>query len=160
MSVTLLLRPKDLMSPRGRIGRVTYVLDLILFNLLFFGVDFGAAWSAQTLDPDILDRFGWLYAVVAVVALLLIYVLFCIHAKRLHDIGLTGFICLVMFLPPLLSLLLSLDGTSFDLPVPLVRGLDLVTKAGYVLSFLLQIVLLVIPGKPDANTYGASPKAA
>ncbi|MEI9902533.1 MAG: DUF805 domain-containing protein, partial [Asticcacaulis sp.] len=149
VSVTLLLRPKDLMSPKGRIGRVTYVLDLILFNVLFFGVDFGAAYSAQTLDPDILDRFGWLYAVVAVLALLLIYILFCIHAKRLHDIGLTGFICLVMFLPPLLTLFLSLDGTSFDLPVTLVRVLDIASKAAYGLSFLLQIALLFLPGRHD-----------
>lgn len=160
MSVTLLLKPKDLMSPRGRIGRVTYLLDLILFNALFFGLDIGAAYSAQTIDPDVLDRFGWLYAVVAVAALVLIYILFCIHAKRLHDVGLTGFICLVMFLPPLLSLLLGFDGTAFDLPVPLVRGIDLLAKATYGLSFILQIYLLVMPGTSDRNSYGASPKAA
>ncbi len=160
MSVTLLYRPKDLMSPQGRIGRVTYLLDLILFNALFFGVDFGAAWSAQALDPDFLDSFGWLYAVVAAVALLLIYILFCIHAKRLHDLGLTGFICLILFAGPLLTLFLSFDGTYFDLPVPVIRALDLLDKAAYALSFLLQIVLLVLPGRGDHNGYGASPKAA
>ena len=160
MSVTLLYRPKDLMSPKGRIGRITYLLDLILFNVLFFGVDFGAAWSAQSLDPEFLDSFGWLYAVVAAVALLLIYILFCIHAKRLHDLGLTGFICLILFVAPLLTLVLSLDGSYLDLPVPVVRGLDLLAKAAYVLSFLLQIALLVLPGRSSQNSYGASPKAA
>ncbi len=160
MSVTLLYRPKDLLSPKGRIGRVTYLLDLILFNLLFFGVDIGAAWSAQALDPDFLDRFGWLYAVVAAVAIVLIYILFCIHAKRLHDLGLSGFICLIMFVPPLLKTALSIDLFYSEAAAEWLRWLNMAANAGFVLSFLLQIVLLVVPGRHDDNAYGARPRAA
>ncbi len=160
MSVTLLYRPKDLLSPRGRIGRVTYLLDVILFNVLFIGVDIGAAYSYQALDPDFVDRFGWLYAVVAVVAVLLIYILFCIHAKRLHDLGLTGFICLIMFVPPLLKTALNVDLLYTAVPAEVLRGLNIVADITVLLSFLLQIALLVVPGQRGDNAYGANPKAA
>ncbi len=160
MGDTLFLKTKDLVSPRGRIGRLAYLVNLVAFNILFFAVDFAAAYAASSIDPGVLEPFGWLLGLAAIFAVALIYVLFCIHAKRLHDLGVTAFICVVMFAPPLLSLFLSLDGTAFDLPVELFRTLDLIAKAAYGLSFVLQVVLLVTPGRHDENGYGASPKAA
>lgn len=156
----MVLTTRDLVSPKGRIGRVTYLVNWLIYNLLFYALVLGATFAAGLFDEETAETWGWLLAPAAVIALALVYVLFCIHAKRLHDLGLTGFLCLLMFASPLLNAVLMLNGEAVLIPVDLVRWLDIFAKTTLGLSLVLQVVLLVWPGRHGDNGYGGNPKAA
>ena len=160
MRPRLFLPFRELLSPKGRIARLTYFVNVAIFNVLFTALVAGTTLAAGLFDDDARAAFGWLLAPAALVAIVLVYALFCIHAKRLHDLGVTGFVCLLMFVYPVLKACLALNGSLVDLPIDVVRWVDIFAKTTLGLSFLLQIVLLVVPGRDDHNPYGGNPRAA
>lgn len=160
MRVKLFLKPAELLSPKGRIARLTYLVNVVVFNIAFLALVAGSTLVAGLFDDEARDAFGWLLAPAALVAIALVYILFCTHAKRLHDLGVTGFVCVLMFAYPVLKACLALNGSYVSLPVDAVRWLDIFAKTTLGLSLLLQIVLLVVPGRHDHNPYGGNPRAA
>jgi uncharacterized membrane protein YhaH (DUF805 family) len=88
-----------LLSPSGRLKPQLFIYGALAIYL------FGAASHFLT-TPDVLRR-GGLWPFIAV-QLLLVWVWFCLHAKRLHDTGRSGGLALGIGLLYLLSVVLLL----------------------------------------------------
>jgi uncharacterized membrane protein YhaH (DUF805 family) len=102
-----------LLSPRGRLSARPFVYGTLVVYLL------GIASQFLT-TPDVLRHVGlWLFIAAQ---LLLVWIWFCLHAKRLHDAGRSSGLAVGVALFYLLSIVLLLivaDGlfTTFNLPL-------------------------------------------
>jgi uncharacterized membrane protein YhaH (DUF805 family) len=99
-----------LFSFNGRIGRAQYLLGLAIVLVgLFLGL--GAIGAA--LHGTGLDALGMIILVV-----LFFWAKFAIAAKRLHDLGKSGFWCLALFVPVVgfvvLLMFLFVPGEEYD----------------------------------------------
>ncbi len=149
-----------LFTPRGRINRLQFLLNfwacVIVLWLILQGVEF----LPDALSDDVMAMLDqpvtWLAMVLTV---LLYYAMFCLMAKRLHDLSLTAWIALVLFagITPILISFLGRD--SID-PEDNLAGLLYMTSAlGNLLALILGVILTVWPGQAGDNIYGPSPNA-
>jgi uncharacterized membrane protein YhaH (DUF805 family) len=127
---------KYLTSPRGRIGRRSY--------WLFVGLDVGVSVAAMVLDGVLLGRpdDGPLARLASLAA---IYPWICIIAKRLHDLGLSGWWQALGFAILVAAVVLMMLRTGDEL-------------SSNLLALLLALVPLAIlgaaKGQAGANRFG------
>lgn len=104
-----------LLSPQGRIGRVDYLLIPICSILVFFSSLFVVAWiievtrnSADLAGPwvdslsgnSVSEREYTFWMVLFLIWVVVSYVIWMIAAvKRLHDIGMTGWLLMALLVP-------------------------------------------------------------
>lgn len=83
---------QHVLSPTGRIGRLSYLLRQILL-LLLVGLSYGAAESLFGKGSDVLEPFS------VVIMAFWFYCSFIIVAKRWHDNGQSGWLALLSLVP-------------------------------------------------------------
>ncbi len=152
---------RELTSARGRCTRVQYLVygigSLALLLVLPFGIGgllslFGPPHILDLNLSTILTRFTILTAVL--VACLVVYVLFCITAKRLHDLNLPAVTGLLLFGGTVSDAIVTFG----DAYVPLDGDLaDFVSLGAYIVAGLMVLALCVWPGKKGENRYGTDP---
>lgn len=110
--------PLKIFSVHGRIGRIRY-LGWSMGMLLLMLLAYAAATGIMALSPWI----GGLLMIPVVIGSIVLAVM--IGVQRLHDIGWSGWLWLLNFVP--------------------------------FVGFVFSLLLLVVPGTPDANRYGPPP---
>jgi uncharacterized membrane protein YhaH (DUF805 family) len=131
---------------RGRIGRVRYVVGMVLTHLLFFFALYAASTARDMLSPwSILEAlflggapgpgFGLLMVLGLLAVGLYLWTFFALQVKRWHDLDKPGTLAL-----------LSLCGG--------------VPHLGWIIIAVITISLVFLPGTPGANRYGGDPRAA
>jgi uncharacterized membrane protein YhaH (DUF805 family) len=117
----------------GRIARMHYFLGTVSCGLVGLILR-----VSQSFDPTFYQR-----AFVLVVGIPLLFLLYCLTIRRLHDFGYTGWLSLLF----LLSLVQNLGNTDW---------LSLSSLIEY-LETIFVLVLLFKSGNPETNKYGLVP---
>ncbi|MDC7682484.1 DUF805 domain-containing protein [Asticcacaulis sp. BYS171W] len=135
----------DILSPRGRINRATY----LLYSLTFLPLErlFQGIASSDT---------SWLELLGIAVALPLIWLWACLTIKRLHDLNLSGWWCLALLLFPVTSagamvLIYFLEaGSVIPVLLAVIAGIPVL---------LAYILLTFVKGTVGDNRFGPDPLA-
>ena len=132
-----------LFSPSGRLGRQAFIVAAA-------GVYFAGLASQWLTSPGVIARGGiWPFAVVQV---LLIWIWFSLHAKRLHDAdhsaGIAGAAAIVYLLA--IALLLVLLGTLFT---DFSEGAHDPNAASALTLILFIWIVAILSGAPGDNLY-------
>jgi len=119
-------------SPIGRAGRLSY-------NLFFVAPLFLISVVLGFFSPRNPQS-----ALVVFVAFLLLtlWPMIVMNTKRLHDVGLSGWWLLVIW------------GATLGLELPLVRYGPIY---GYLVSIVVAVIFMSLPGTNGPNRYGAKP---
>ncbi len=156
-------------SPFGRLSRVPYAVTALSLLLIILAIGRFAPLVMPKLDGSLpageIVHTAWFYWTtgLGLFVLVLSWCLFCVCAKRLHDIGWTALPALLLFAPWLKAILattlLPMLAVHLRLSSP-----DLNTVYHYIywstlglryLSWLMVVVLCFVPGRhtmtpPDA----------
>lgn len=155
----ILVGANAMFSPRGRINRLQFMLNFWACQVLIFVIWFGVAILPDALSDEWAARLDqpmtWLTMVLTV---LLYYALFCLCATRLHDIGFSAWLGLILFAGFIPGLLSSIGGDIIE-ATGLTDMLNFVAFLGNLAVLILGVALSVWPGQPDENMYGPSPDA-
>ncbi|MDB5431346.1 MAG: hypothetical protein JWP35_2462 [Caulobacter sp.] len=137
------------LSTKGRIGQKDFWIGIAILT--------GIWWAAHFVPP-----FGYLIHV------LLIFPFVCLHTKRLHDLGKSGFIQLIPDVVGLVCFIVGVMWLGTGLVSAVARG-DGVAVAGLLMGALLLVVLVglwalvslgfllwtgLAPGQPGDNRFG------
>jgi uncharacterized membrane protein YhaH (DUF805 family) len=152
----------------GRIGRKDYWIGIaaVCIGAPVMMAILGLALFGSLLSTG--DDFDKGHAIVAFIGAILIYAAFvglggisilAITAKRLHDIGQSGFWCLLLTLMPSPLAVLSFHGAMGITGVdpPLVSPAYMTMFMGFLLT-IAMIVLGCLEGQDDANKWGDPPE--
>jgi uncharacterized membrane protein YhaH (DUF805 family) len=153
----ILVGANALFSPRGRINRLQFLLNFWSCQVLIFLIWFAVAILPDALSDEWAARLdqpmNWLTMVLTV---LLYYALFCLCATRLHDIGFTAWLGLILFAGFIPGLISSIGSDTIE-AAGLTDMLNFVAFLGNLAVLVLGIALSIWPGQPDENAYGPSP---
>lgn len=148
------------LSPYGRLCRKSYFASLVVYFALtfFFLLPIGLAlrdWSFSTRHGSGSNVAMWLVS--GLVMLALAYCIFCLHAKRLHDLGLPAAIALVFIIGMPVGLVAGIVSQVGAAP----EWLDILEKGLNELARDANIgfgaYLLLAPGERGDNRYGEDP---
>ena len=102
--------------------------------------------------------------VLSIVGIAFTIVFFTLSVRRLHDVGLSGWWVLLIWLAPFFITAVTLP-FSIDLLLTTDLSDDAFLRWGPValmavaaLFYLVEIVICLLPGQPRANTYGPNPQ--
>nr|WP_303657281.1 DUF805 domain-containing protein [Asticcacaulis aquaticus] len=148
------------MSPKGRLNRLTYFANSAGINIAAFALLMIVGAFADSLFNDLTAPAGIALTIgVILIYSLLNYLWFCLVAKRLHDLGLSAWLGLVLFIdygPWLLSMTIGL----FDLlPLAFYEFYESLSQVTTWFNLAAGLCLLLIPGKKGDNRYGPDPLA-
>lgn len=140
----------EFFSFKGRIRRSEYAKSLVITVVLFIawvwlkGVKNQMIFNAISHSSSYDASSAMVLHFLAGALLIAIFWFFLAQsAKRLHDIGLSGWFDLVLLVPPILSM--SIDWKPLSDPILLA-------------TLILPLILSFIDGKPYENKYGPDPK--
>lgn len=140
----------DLYTIEGRIGRLYFLGRLFLLGILGGGLFFTAVMGEPVLYSSVSEKIfhAVMMAYFLFMAVLILLPPFMLMTRRLHDIGMSGW---------LLILLLGIS-TSISILIAMTSGEALGLKAALVLNVslvsLLCVFLIVWPGNEGKNKYG------
>jgi len=155
----ILVGANTLFSPYGRVNRLQFALYFWACLILMFAILYLVDWLPDALNDDLAAHIhGPLTWFSMVMTVLLYYALFCVLAMRLHDVGLTAWLALVLFAGFASGFIALLLGETVD-NTEAGTILDLISFAGNVASLVMGLVLSFWPGNPGDNHFGPSPNA-
>jgi len=152
----LLLGLGEFITPKGRLNRLPYFANSAGVNIiaLVIGLVFrglmswvGEAESSVSVAMQII----WL-----VLVIFLNYLWFCLAAKRLHDIGLTAWIGLIVWADTALMLIITVM-EIMGLPLSQFTDQNTIQATITIVSIIFSLVLLFTPGQKGENRFGKSP---
>ncbi|CAM3125845.1 DUF805 domain-containing protein [Asticcacaulis taihuensis] len=153
----ILVGANAMFSPRGRINRLQFVLNFWACQVLIFVIWFGIAILPDALSDEWAARLdqplNWLTMVLTV---LLYFALFCLCATRLHDVGLSAWLGLILFAGFIPGLISSIGSDAIE-AAGLTDMVNFIAFLGNLAVLILGIALSVWPGQPEENIYGPSP---
>jgi len=144
---------KVFFSPEGRMRRKDFWLAWIVL--------FAAGWLLNLAPP-----FGWILSLVG------IWCSVCIHTKRLHDMGRSGWLQLIQYVTWTVFTLFAVSVGAAAAVSAIIAGDDpaatfaaLAGAGAVVLAFLLALLITLAfllwvgltPGQPGENRYGPPP---
>jgi len=142
-------------SLNGRVTRVPFSVFILPSKIFFWGAPI--IIRAHSLDKSLLLP---LIAVISMVHLSILWSLFAVTFKRLHDIGLSGLLGLLVFIPPLMNMGVSgltvratLNGFSEPTPV----WIGTVINILFYIIWACTVVLALWPSRKGINKYGPDP---
>ncbi|MGX2949996.1 DUF805 domain-containing protein [Ursidibacter sp. B-7004-1] len=160
---------KNIFNYSGRARRAEYGWFMLMNFLLQLGVLL-VAWvviaglSLNIISPSLatLGAIGIIYyAVSFIYAILTFFVSLSLTARRLHDLGRSGWWQLFICLLPLLLL----GGTFVSLPIleegapsTPITSINIMTLTAGLIHIIFFLMLLFKDGQKQANKYGESPK--
>ncbi len=150
------------LSPYGRLCRKSYFASIVVYIVFALViilpvtlVSLNSSWHARSSSGA--DLVIWLGESLADLALY--YCIYCLQAKRLHDLGLPAVIALVFVIGLPVALLagfLAHFGSAPDWLDALEIGVNEVTRDA---NIGVGAYLLLAPGERGDNRYGADPLA-
>jgi uncharacterized membrane protein YhaH (DUF805 family) len=152
---------KEIFDPKGRIDRVTlFLYDLGLGLIGSAGLFLIRAGASIAQAKTSLDLFPYQAGVTLVFCLIVVYAMFCVDAKRLHDLNVTAFLILIPFAANFLHVVLPIlerhpTELPFTLPTAITDNqatIDIVLGG---IQLIFALVLLFVPGTRGPNRYGA-----
>ncbi|MDO4697817.1 MAG: DUF805 domain-containing protein [Pasteurellaceae bacterium] len=162
---------KKIFTYQGRARRAEYGWFLLINFLLQFGVGLtalvllggGKMLFATNTSEIFIHSIGMtallLYVILFIYSLLNFFVMLSLTARRLHDLGWSGWWQLAVYFSPLLAgvvfVLLPIIEASPLNPVWVVKGSLSLIGIGIVIFYLM---LLFKDGQKHPNKYGESPK--
>ncbi len=148
------------LSPYGRLCRKSYFASIVVYIVLAVAIMlpltltmFKSSWPVP--PPSQGDVLTWVGG--GLVTLALNYCIFCLHAKRLHDLGLPAVIALVFVIGTPVALVAGFMGHFGNAPEwldALESGLKEVTRDA---NIGVGTYLLLAPGERGSNRYGEDP---
>ncbi|MDR1173286.1 MAG: DUF805 domain-containing protein [Puniceicoccales bacterium] len=150
------MKVRELLSPRGRIGRLCYWSLTILVRVIFELGSAATSLLVSVVKPD------WSFAhpryVAELVCLVVALVLFCIYlefvliTKRLHDMNMSGWYCLWIY-PSVIYLEMLKDGHAWTCSLSVVWK-DVLTILAAIILLVFSIMLIFRPGTKGPNRFG------
>jgi len=135
---------KDIFNARGRINRMTFFMYGAVLEIIRTVVSYAFMFVLLSLpesgDQSVVTA---LYSAYGLFLLVYAWGLFCIAAKRLHDLNLPALIAAIGVCLWALRILID-SGLSIPLPAPLLT----------LAALAFGLCLLLIPGTKGANRYG------
>ncbi|MFT3996370.1 MAG: DUF805 domain-containing protein [Asticcacaulis sp.] len=153
---SLLIGLGEFVTPKGRLSRLPYFANGLGINIVSFVI--GMIFVAVLMSlPDAGSPVS-IALQVSLLALLVFldYVWFCLVAKRLHDIGLTAWIGVIVWADTAL-LLVSIITEIVGQPLYLYADADLIEGIVKAVSLIFGLALLFTPGQKGENRYGKNP---
>ncbi len=146
------------LSPKGRISRLQYFVYGLILAAVFMGVFLGLIIG----DELKIDEEGHVatlfdFGINAVLQLALIYTLFCLASKRLHDLSWPAWLALLLIIDIPVDLAADLARLYMTLPegaettVKIIDGLVKIASLGIGLNLTFR------PGDKGANKHGPDP---
>lgn len=151
----------------GRIERSRFWIALLAVNMAMPAILVGGTaflWAVMAASGEQANIGHWIVGFVGFTGLMSLTTFattFCnmaLTAKRLHDLGRTGFWCLLLLLPP------SPTGINMTVQLMLLGDFSAPWFApGYLILFAASAVFVgviivgCLPGQPGANRFGAPP---
>ena len=158
MAIRPFLAFTELFTARGRVNRLQFAVYGVGSLVALVGLEFAVDKLLELLQPPLIMDIGhatmlrrFIILAAVLLAIFLVYALFCVTARRLHDLGLPAVCVLIMFIGSLSDAVVSFADPYFPLDGPVA---DLVTNAGYVLAPVFVLLLCIWPGKRGDNRYG------
>ena len=130
---------------KGRATRSEFWWFQLFFWLVLFGVIFVLWLSGYDITDEFLD-------VILIGEIFLFIPVLSVTSRRLHDLGLTGWVQAPVVLTYLENLDIFIDGFS---EISLVQNINNVAF----FFFALILVICAFPGRVGKNKYGSDPKA-
>ncbi len=141
------------LSPQGRLNRLQYFASWIVLSVAAL---IAAMTLYQLFQPgDGVSSLAIVGFVIAVVPLS--FIVFFLHAKRLHDLGLPAVIGLAVVAGPIAVSVLSLLDMIHAIPDWLLTIRDVSKELGRDIGIGFGSYLLLAPGQPGDNRYGPAP---
>jgi uncharacterized membrane protein YhaH (DUF805 family) len=128
-----------LLSPEGRVGRSPFFSFIAITGMYSAILGF---------TNGFIGRSSVLFTASVIVLLAVIWPVWCVTAKRLHDIGQPAPWALLMFVPEILLIAIIAIG------LPSLSGVQI---AATIIRCLFVFALIVMPGTKTENRYGAVP---
>ncbi len=152
----LLLPLSQLLSASGRINRLQYLAQWGLYVAILLPI--------ALIIYLVLDSLSYTHSVALLVGTggltyLLTYLFVCLHAKRLHDLGMPAIISAVLVVAAPLAYISALISHFTEVPEAWRVFADTVTEISKDANIGMGAYLLMAPGQPGANKYGADPLA-
>jgi len=140
---------KDIFYARGRINRMTFFMYGAALEIIRTVVSYAFMFTLLALMKNSSQTVLYgLYAAYGVFFLVYVWGLFCIAAKRLHDLGLPALIAVMGVAPWVVRPLIE----TGLVPLPMDTN-QLLTILAWV-SYAFGLALLLIPGTMGPNRYG------
>lgn len=147
----------DLLSPKGRIDRLTMFMYLAGLTIASYAINAAIllieSTIGQTVPGYLTESFDFIRIAISLV---FVYAFFCIYSKRLHDLGLPSILALLAIASSVLPICLIFAKHFPALQFPTGDNLD---KSVFFLGGLrtvFQLSLFLIPGRKGTNRYGAT----
>jgi uncharacterized membrane protein YhaH (DUF805 family) len=141
----------------GRISRKYFWLAGLVWTIGFFAIMFpllhwfsGGQWLSDTISDRQLDKAG--SAAMLIAAAILLYPSLAMSVKRLHDLNLSAWWCVPLFIPTFADNLL----TVMNAPAMVQTGALWIDCA---VALVYLVVLGFIRGTDGPNQYGDDPRA-
>lgn len=152
----LLIGLGEFISPKGRLNRLPYFANAAGVNIIAFVISLAfmglMSWTTEA-NPAVsfVVQITWVALVI-----FLNYFWFCLVAKRLHDMGLTAWIGLIIWADTAF-LLITMTMEIVGQPLSLYADTDLIQTIITVVRVIFSLVILFTPGQKSENRFGKSP---
>lgn len=142
-------------SLNGRVTRVPFSVFILPSKIFFWGAP--VVIRAYPLDKSLLLP---LVAVISILHISILWPIFAVTFKRLHDIGLSGLLGLLAFIPPVMNMIVSgltaratLNGLSNPTPIWIGTMINML----FYIIWACTLALAFWPSCKGSNTYGPDP---
>lgn len=142
---------KDVFDPKGRIDRLTYFiygLVLRIISVILAGTVFFLASFLGDVAETYVEEYSTLAKVV--IALPLLYGVFCVYAKRLHDLNMPAALGVLGFIDIILTVISAFISNASMSPTMAYTIMGIVVFV--IVAF--HLLLLFVPGTKGENRYG------
>lgn len=139
---------------------VAIVVQLIMAGVLL-GVSNSSSTDTQNIMISVISMIGIVcYIVFSIYSLLISLVTLSLTARRLHDIGWSGWWQLLIYILPMLASIIFLISmvNAEQGNIENMQGIILMMIAAFLVTFLFMLVLFFKDGQKHPNKYGDSPK--
>lgn len=152
----LLIGLGEFVSPKGRLNRLPYFANAAAVNIISFAISFIfmglMSWAIEAETAvSLVVQMIWVALVI-----FLNYVWFCLVAKRLHDMGLTAWIGLIIWADTTF-LLITMTMEIVGQPLSLYADTDLIQTVITIVRVIFSLIILFTPGQKGENRFGKSP---
>jgi uncharacterized membrane protein YhaH (DUF805 family) len=146
---------KDIFDPKGRIDRLTYLIYAFILGMMQFVLMFAVAAVLVSISGQIPETWKpYPHVARRITSLPVLYGVFCIQAKRLHDLGLPAIFGVLAITDILFAAGFDIARHINAVQAVVAPHLNDITEGVAWGVLIFDALLLFTPGKKGANRYG------